>query len=79
MSRMETCVDILLAIGTSAKKTARITYKVVLTWRTLQRYIRDLLKQGLIVSDTEEGKKIYRLSIKGFRMLNEFHSIRENL
>jgi len=78
-SRMETYCDILRAIGSGAEKPTHIMYKANLSWTVMQGYIRALESQGLIVSGNEEGKRQYHLSDKGFQLLNQFISIREDL
>ena len=35
--------------------------------------------QGLIISTAEEGRRVYHLSEKGFKLLSQFNSIREDL
>jgi len=78
-SRMETFCDILRAIGSGAQKPTHIMYKANLSWTVMQDYIKALEAQGLVVSDNEEGKRLYRLSQKGFQLLNQFLTIREDL
>ena len=76
---METFCDILRAIGSGAQKPTHIMYKANLSWTVMQDYIKALEAQGLVVSDNEEGKRLYRLSQKGFQLLNQFLTIREDL
>jgi predicted transcriptional regulator len=78
-SRMETFCDILRAIGGGAEKPTHIMYKANLSWTVMQSYIKSLEAQGLVISNDVEGKKMYRLSEKGFQVLNQFLSIREDL
>ena len=76
---METYCDILRAIGAGAEKPTHILYKANLSWTVMQGYIRALESQGLILSVDDDGKKLYRLSEKGYQLLNQFLSIREDL
>ncbi len=78
-SRMETYCDILRAIGAGAEKPTHIMYKANLSWTVMQGYIKTLEAQGLVVPKDEEGKKLYHLSEKGYQLLNQFLSIREDL
>ena len=78
-SRMETFCDILKAIGAGAEKPTHIMYKANLSWTVMQSYIRSLEAQGLVIPTMEDGKKLYHLSDKGFQLLNQFLSIREDL
>ncbi len=76
---METFCDILRAIGSGAQKPTHIMYKANLSWTVMQDYIKALEAQGLVVTDSEEGKRLYSLSQKGFQLLNQFLTIREDL
>jgi len=78
-SRMETFCDILKAIGAGAEKPTHIMYKANLSWTVMQSYIRSLEAQGLVIPTMEDEKKTYHLSDKGFQLLNQFVSIREDL
>lgn len=78
-SRMETYCDILRAIGSGAEKPTHIMYKANLSWTVMQGYIRTLEAQGLVIPRDDEGKRLYHLSEKGYQLLNQFLSIREDL
>jgi predicted transcriptional regulator len=78
-SRMETYCDILRAIGAGAEKPTHILYKANLSWTVMQGYIRALEAQGLIVAVVDDGKKLYHLSEKGYQLLKQFLTIREDL
>ena len=78
-SRLETYCDILRAIGAGAEKPTHIMYKANLAWTVMQGYIKALEAQELVVSRNEEGKRLYHLSDKGYQLLNQFVSIREDL
>jgi predicted transcriptional regulator len=78
-SRMETYCDILRAIGAGAEKPTHIMYKANLSWTVMQGYIKTLEAQGLVLPKDEDGKKLYHLSDKGYQLLNQFLSIREDL
>lgn len=78
-SKMETYCDILRAIGAGAEKPTHILYKANLSWTVMQGYIRALEAQALVVSQDDDGKRLYHLTDKGFQLLNQFLSIREDL
>lgn len=78
-SRMETFCDILRAIGAGAEKPTHIMYKANLSWTVMQLYIKSLEAQGLVIASADEGKRLYHLSDKGFQLLNQFLTIREDL
>ena len=76
---METFCDILRAIGAGAEKPTHIMYKANLSWTVMQQYIKSLETQNLIIATSEQGKRLYHLSDKGFQLLKQFMTIREDL
>jgi predicted transcriptional regulator len=78
-SRLETYCDILRAIGAGAEKPTHIMYKANLSWTVMQSYTKALEGRGLVVSTVADGKKLYHLTEKGFQLLSQFLSIREDL
>jgi predicted transcriptional regulator len=78
-SRMETYCDILRAIGAGAQKPTHIMYKANLSWTVMQTYIKALESQNLITTVDEDGRKVYRLTEKGYQLLTQFMSIRDDL
>ena len=76
---METFCDILRVIVAGAEKPTHIMYKANLSWAVMQLYIKDLEAQGLVVADSDHGKRLYHLSEKGFQRSNQFLTIREEL
>lgn len=76
---METFCDILRAIGAGAEKPTHIMYKANLSWTVMQGYIKSLEMQGLVITTVDQGKRLYHLSEKGFQLLGQFMSIREDL
>ena len=76
---METFCDILRAIGAGAEKPTHIMYKANLSWTVMQGYIKSLEMQGLVITTVDQGKRLYHLSEKGFQLLSQFMSIREDL
>lgn len=78
-SRMETYCDIIKAIGGGAEKPTHIMYKANLSWTVMQGYIKALETQGLVYGQDVEGKKLYKLTEKGFGLLKQYLSIKEDL
>ena len=78
-SRMETFGDILRAIAAGAEKPTHIMYKANLSWTVMQGYIKTLEAQGLIIADSDQGKRLFHLSEKGFQLSSQFMTIREEL
>jgi predicted transcriptional regulator len=76
---METFCDILRAIGAGAEKPTHIMYKANLSWTVMQVYIKSLEGQGLVVSNSDQGKRLYHLTEKGFQLLSQFLTIKEDL
>lgn len=78
-SRMETYCDIIKAIGSGAEKPTHIMYRANLSWTVMQGYIKSLETQGLVVGQDAEGKKLYQLTERGFGLLKQYLSIKEDL
>ena len=76
---METVCDILRALAAGADKPTHIMYKANLSWTVMQEYIKSLEAQGLVIANLEQGKHLYHLSEKGFQILSQFMTIREEL
>ena len=76
---METVCDILRAIAAGTEKPTHIMYKANLSWTVMQGYVSSLEAQGLVIADLDQGKRLYHLSEKGFQILSQFESIREEL
>ena len=74
---METYCDIVKAIGAGAEKPTHIMYRANLSWTVMQGYIKDLETQGLVVSQDSDGKRLYKLTEKGFMLLKQYVSIKE--
>ena len=78
-SRMETFCDVLRVIGAGAEKPTHIMYKANLSWSVMEDCIKSLEAQGLVVGDSDQGKRLYHLSEKGLRLSSQFLTIREEL
>jgi predicted transcriptional regulator len=76
---METYCDIVKAIGAGAEKPTHIMYRANLSWTVMQGYIKDLEAQGLVASQEADGKRLYKLTEKGFLLLKQYVSIKEDL
>ena len=78
-SKMETYCDILRAIGGGAGKPTHILYRANLSWTVLQNCLNVLEIQGLVEVIDDDGRKAYRLSDKGFKLLQQYLSLSEGL
>jgi len=78
-SRIETFFDVLCTIGSGIEKPTHIMYRANLSWTIMQAYTESLIRKGLVVFDESEGKRRYRLTEKGRRVMQQFISIKEDL
>jgi predicted transcriptional regulator len=76
---METLCDIVKAIGAGAEKPTHIMYKANLSWTVMQGYIKDLETQGVVFSQDSDGKRLYKLTEKGYILLKQYVAIKEDL
>ncbi len=79
-SKLEIYLDVLKAIGAGSQKPTHIMYKANLSWVVLRGCLQNLKEQGLVTeSSVDDGRTIYNLTNKGFELLNQFLSIRDEL
>jgi predicted transcriptional regulator len=79
-SKLEIYLDVLKAIGAGAEKPTHVMYKANLSWVVLRGCLQNLKDQGLVdESNVDDGRTVYHLTNKGFELLNQFLSIREEL
>ena len=76
---METYCDILGAIATGAHIRTHILYKANLSWTVMQSYVVELEAMGLVESKDDDGRRVYALSDKGFKLLKQYLEIKEEL
>lgn len=68
-SKLDIIADILQVASQDAKKT-RIMYQANLSYKVLQRYLRETIKASLIRFDTEE--QLYVITGKGEEFLEAY-------
>ena len=78
-SKLETYCDILRAIGSGAGKPTHILYKANLSWTVLQNCLNTLETQGLVEVMDDDGRKAFRLSDRGFKLVEQYLSLSEGL
>lgn len=71
--------DILKTIASGVERPTHIMYKANLSWKVMQQYMRNLEAQGVVLPSDEQGRRVYRLTEKGFKLLEQFNSVREGL
>ena len=76
---METYCEIIKAIGGGAAIPTHIMYRANLSWKSMQGYIEVLETKGLIQTQDVKGKRLYHLTQKGFGLLKQYLSIKEDL
>ncbi|MDG6995157.1 MAG: hypothetical protein JRN52_04465 [Nitrososphaerota archaeon] len=79
-SRMETYFDVLTAVGSGAEKPTRIMYKSNICWTVLKESLARLQNCGLIAEEVDRsGRRSLRLTSKGFGLVKDFLSMKEDL
>lgn len=76
---MEIYVDILEAVSNGNQGPTRIMYKANISWQVLQEALDFLMSNAFLLEELESSRRAYRLTEKGFRVLNDFMSIKEEL
>ena len=78
-SRLETFCDILRALGSGAETPAQIEYKTNIALPVLHSHIKTLESQGLVGAEGKDGRRVCRLSDKGYMFLSSFLTVRNEL
>lgn len=84
-SKLEIYLDVLAAVKRGTSKPTRIMYEANLSWKPLQKILRSMLTQDLIVlMDTTKNRDkrtntMYGLTQKGENVMNYFNRAREFL
>lgn len=84
-SKLEIYLDVLWAIKKGTSKPTRIMYEANLSWRPLQRVLKSMISQGLILevdaSDNRDKRTstIYEVTQKGENIVNYFNLGKEYL
>ena len=76
---MEIYVDILDAVSNANIAPTRIMYKANISWQALQESLDFLMSNGFLQEQLESARRIYRLTEKGFRVLNDFRRVKDEL
>ncbi|MDG6922291.1 MAG: hypothetical protein JRN67_03240 [Nitrososphaerota archaeon] len=79
-SRMETYFDVLTAVGAGAEKPTRVMYKSNICWTVLKESLARLQSCGLIAEEVDRsGRSSLRLTPKGFGLVKDFLSMKDDL
>jgi predicted transcriptional regulator len=84
-SKLEIYLDVLWAIKRGTRKPTRIMYEANLSWKPLQRILKSMLDQDLIVevdARPERDKRttvVYEVAQKGENIIKYFNKGREYL
>ena len=78
-SKLEVYVDILEAIAKGNEKPTRIMFNSNTSWLVLQDALDFLLSSGFITEEFDKRRRAYRLTEKGYKVLNDYLKIRGEL
>jgi predicted transcriptional regulator len=73
---MEAKMDILQAILEGAARPTHIRCRSKLTWEAYQNVITGLEEMGLVSLAEVEDRKVYALTQKGIKVLDEYANVR---
>ncbi len=75
----EIIFDILLSVQDAGGKIkpTRLLYKSNLSHARLKLYLESLIKQQLLATDDNEGRKLIILTPKGYTFLTEYRKMKE--
>ncbi len=77
--RLQILHDVLRAIQTKGPqaKPTHILYKANLSYKVLQEHLTEMMRQEMIIEEVIDEKKMYSLTDKGFKFLQEYQMVRE--
>lgn len=78
-SKLEVYSDILKAAGSGAESPTQIMLKANVSWNVLKDSLQVLIAHGLIIELLENEKPAYRLTNRGFQLLEKLMAIREQI
>jgi predicted transcriptional regulator len=71
-SRLEIYLDVMKVLHRGESRPTRIMYQANLSWKPLMQILENLMKQEIIVGSLDHGHAVYRLTKKGFDILEYF-------
>jgi len=78
-STLEIYIDILKKVSLGVGKPTNLMYKTNLSWLSLNRALRSLISQGLIIVVEKDGKRFYRITEDGRRVLEQLERAKKLL
>lgn len=71
-SRLELYLEVLRAVSRGVSKPTNIMYRCNLSWASSKEILDSLVEQNLVNFIEKEGRKIYRITDEGRRVLDYF-------
>lgn len=78
-SKLETCLDVLEAVGSGAERMTHVMYRANVCWVALKHYLGELTAQRLVEEINLDGRKKYIITKKGTLTLESYRRVRNQL
>ncbi|MEM2342103.1 MAG: archaellum operon transcriptional activator EarA family protein [Candidatus Bathyarchaeia archaeon] len=78
-STLEIYIDILKKISLGVSKPTNLMYKTNLSWLSLNKALKSLVSQGLIIVVEKDGRRFYKITEDGRRILEQLEKARKLL
>ncbi len=78
-SGVEMMFDVLAVISDGTYKPTHIAYRSNLSWNTLNKCLKYLIKNGLLHESSKSKRHRYELTEKGFEVLQLYRKVRRGL
>lgn len=78
-STLEIYIDILKKVSLGVSEPTNLMYKTNLSWLSLNRALNSLISQGLIIVVERDGKRFYKITENGRRVLEQLERTRKLL
>jgi predicted transcriptional regulator len=78
-SRLEMALDVLRAVKEGREKPTHAMFRANTSWTTLKKYLKWLVEKGFVKEMEGRGRKTYRITEKGERILEYFEKMEEEI
>jgi predicted transcriptional regulator len=78
-SAMEIMCDVLDVVSTGKERPTHIIYKANISWKVLTGCLQTLISNELITKANDGKRDVYRLTEKGYSVLNLYRELKSRL
>lgn len=76
---MEIMCEILEVVSTGVERPTHIIYRANISWKVLNVFLKLLLKNNLLQKQNDGKRTVYKVTDKGFLVLNLYRDLKNRL